>query len=52
MVDCMVIGDSIAVGVSMIRKECVKYAVSGWNSNKWNNVFLDKAKNTKVVKCM
>ena len=44
----MVIGDSIAVGVSMIRKECVRYAKSGWNSNKWNREYLNKASNTKV----
>lgn len=43
MIDCMVIGDSIAVGVSMIRKECVSYAKSGWNSNAWNRDYLNKA---------
>jgi lysophospholipase L1-like esterase len=41
----MIIGDSIAVGVSMVRKECVHYAKSGWNSSAWNRDYLDKASN-------
>lgn len=43
MIDCMIIGDSIAVGVSMVRKECVSYSKSGWNSWQWNKDYLDKA---------
>ena len=43
MIDCMIIGDSIAVGVSMVRKECVSYAKGGWNSWQWNKDYLDKA---------
>ncbi len=43
MIDCMVIGDSIAVGVSMIRTECVRYAKSGWNSTQWNKDYLHMA---------
>ena len=43
MFDCMVIGDSIAVGVSMVRRECVSYAKSGWNSAAWNRDYLHKA---------
>lgn len=43
MIDCMVIGDSIAVGVSMARKECVSYAKVGWNSWQWNKDYLSKA---------
>jgi hypothetical protein len=42
MIDCMVIGDSIAVGVHDIRKECVMYAKSGWNSARWNKEHLNK----------
>ena len=40
MVDCMVIGDSIAVGVAMYRPECVSYSRGGWNSWQWNKDYL------------
>lgn len=43
MIDCMILGDSIAVGISMVRKECVSYAQSGWNSWQWNKDYLKKA---------
>ena len=43
MIDCLVIGDSIAVGVSMVRKECSSYAKSGWNSWSWNKDYLSSA---------
>ena len=43
MIDCMIIGDSIAVGSSMARKECVSYAKGGWNSWQWNKDYLTKA---------
>lgn len=43
MIDCMIIGDSIAVGVSMVRKECVSYAKSGWSSWQWNKDYLVQA---------
>ena len=43
MLDCMIIGDSIAVGTATARKECVAYAKGGWNSWQWNKDYLDKA---------
>jgi len=43
MIDCMVIGDSIAVGVSMVRKECVSYSKGGWNSWAWNKDYLSQS---------
>jgi lysophospholipase L1-like esterase len=43
MLECMIIGDSIAVGTSMARKECVSYAKGGWNSWQWNKDYLAKA---------
>jgi lysophospholipase L1-like esterase len=43
MIDCMVIGDSIAVGTSMHRKECVSYSKVGWNSWAWNKDYLSRA---------
>jgi lysophospholipase L1-like esterase len=39
----MIIGDSIAVGTSTARKECVSYAKGGWNSWQWNKDYLAKA---------
>lgn len=37
MLDCLILGDSIAYGVSNIRTECVAYVKSGINSRNWNN---------------
>jgi lysophospholipase L1-like esterase len=39
----MILGDSIAVGVAMHRKECVAYAKVGWNSWQWNKDYLSSA---------
>jgi hypothetical protein len=36
----MIIGDSIAVGVSYQRTECIAYAKGGWNSWQWNKDYL------------
>jgi lysophospholipase L1-like esterase len=43
MLDCLIIGDSIAVGTAMKRPECVSYAKGGWNSWQWNKDYLSKA---------
>lgn len=41
MLDCLIIGDSIAVGTKMVApKHCVSYSHGGWNSQHWNNVYL------------
>jgi hypothetical protein len=45
MIDCMIIGDSIGVGVSHVRKDCTSTAVGGinsWQANQYNS-------NKKVV---
>lgn len=46
MIDCMILGDSIAVGTHMFKQECVAYAKGGWNSWQWNKKFMiqDKIK--------
>lgn len=51
MIDCMIVGDSIAVGVSMARPECASYARGGWNSWQWNKDYLLKAseKSAKTI---
>lgn len=43
MIDCMIIGDSIAVGTSTARPECVSYSRGGWNSWQWNKDYLSRA---------
>lgn len=40
MIDCMVIGDSIAVGLHRERNECIMYAKGGWNTWQWNKDYL------------
>ena len=37
MIDCMVLGDSIAVGIGRARPECVAYVKQGIDSYTWNN---------------
>lgn len=39
MLECLIIGDSIAVGTHMFRKECVAYAQGGITSHGWNKKF-------------
>ena len=43
MIDCMIIGDSIAVGTAAARPECVSYSRGGWNSWQWNRDYLNVA---------
>lgn len=51
MLDCMIIGDSIAVGTAMARPECISYSRGGWNSWQWNKDYLEitKTKQTKTL---
>lgn len=42
MLECLIIGDSIAVGTANVRTECVSYSVGGLNSWQWNKRFTDK----------
>jgi lysophospholipase L1-like esterase len=37
MLDCLIVGDSIAVGIANVRKECVSYSKGGINSWQWVN---------------
>ena len=43
MLECLIVGDSIAVGTATARPECVSFAKSGWNSWQWNKDYLLKA---------
>jgi lysophospholipase L1-like esterase len=49
MLDCLIIGDSIAVGVHHHRAECVAYAKSGINSQNWNQRYLQNNLRAKTV---
>lgn len=41
MLECLILGDSIAVGTKMFAPtECVAYARGGWNSWQWNKDYL------------
>ena len=42
MIDCIVLGDSIAVGTHQYRHECVAYARGGINTKQWNDKFGDR----------
>jgi lysophospholipase L1-like esterase len=48
MIECLIMGDSLAVGVGQIRKECITYAKSGINSYDYVNryVFKHEKQNT------
>jgi hypothetical protein len=47
VLDCLILGDSIAKGISDIRTECVAYVQSGINSRNWNDKFVNKIKPAK-----
>jgi len=49
MIDCMIVGDSIGVGVSRVRKECVSTAVGGINSWQANQYDSNKKINARIV---
>jgi lysophospholipase L1-like esterase len=42
MLECLIIGDSIAVGTHMFMKECSSYSIGGYNTWQWNKKFSDK----------
>ena len=43
MLECLILGDSIGVGVSHVRKECTAYVQSGISSPNFIKKFGDKA---------
>ncbi len=42
MLECLIVGDSIAVGTATARPECVAYAKGGINSYQWLNKNIGK----------
>jgi lysophospholipase L1-like esterase len=51
MLECLILGDSIAQGISNIRKECTAYVKGGINSYNWNNrnIVKDLSANTVII---
>jgi len=49
MIECMIIGDSIGVGVSYVRKDCSSTAVGGINSWQANQYNSNKKINARTV---
>jgi lysophospholipase L1-like esterase len=51
MVDCLILGDSIAVGVSQHRPECAVHAKVGINSRDWvnKNITKDLSADTIII---
>jgi lysophospholipase L1-like esterase len=49
MIDCIVLGDSIAVGTHQQRHECVSYAKGGINTWQWNKNYADKSLTSRNV---
>jgi lysophospholipase L1-like esterase len=45
MIECLIIGDSIAVGVASARPECVTYSRVGWTSQRWVRDYLSQVEN-------
>jgi lysophospholipase L1-like esterase len=42
MLECLILGDSIAVGVANVRQECVSYSTGGYNTWQWNKKYEGK----------
>jgi len=49
MLECLIIGDSIAVGTHQFKPECVAYAKGGWNTWQWNRDYLKNDLTAKTV---
>jgi lysophospholipase L1-like esterase len=49
MIDCLILGDSIAVGTHQFRPECVAYAKGGWNTWQWNRDYLKNNLTARTV---
>lgn len=49
MIECIIVGDSIAVGTAQLRPECVSLSKSGINSRDWNKKNAGNAVAAKTV---
>jgi len=51
MLECLILGDSIAVGTHAVRKECAELATGGLNSWQWNKKYktADLTANSVII---
>ena len=49
MIECLILGDSIAVGTHQFRPECASYSKGGWNTKQWNRDYLNNDLTAKTV---
>ena len=49
MLDCLILGDSIAVGTHQFMPECRAYATGGLNSHQWNHRYLGNKLTAETV---
>jgi lysophospholipase L1-like esterase len=43
MIECLILGDSIAVGTKVEMPQCISYAKGGFNSRQWMDGNIDKS---------
>jgi len=49
MFECLIVGDSIAKGISQARTECVAYVQNGINSRDWNDTYVKKIRPARTT---
>lgn len=49
MIECLILGDSLAVGIQQQRPECVTYSRVGLNTMQWNKKFLGNNLSAETV---
>lgn len=49
MLECLIVGDSIAKGIGQVRTECVTYAQSGINSRDWNDAYVKRIRPARTT---
>ena len=45
MLDCLILGDSIAVGTHQVKNQCYSYVKGGINSSQFNKTYVQGRKN-------
>ena len=49
MIDCLILGDSIAVGLHRQMPQCESLSKGGWNTSQWNHDYLKNDLTAKTV---